>query len=309
MIKSRAPLILAVIGVSITVFAAQVALPGILANHLKALQEAQTLNGTLTVQPLPGSPKTIKFSYSKPNLFKIDNEDGFVLSDGQNIYTYTKSSNKYTVEPMTEGVLDSKAGMSDVWAWAAFFNKDAFKDVVAKAGGSRVIKGNKVTEVMVEWQKPTVGSATLYVDDKSGFARGCSIKNGDNESIVMAESLEIGKEPGDKQMFVWAAPSGATQVETVVATPMAGWAAVQGIFKKSCMPCHSSVSRKAGIDLSSYEAVVGNSEAVVAGEPDRSGVYRTTKGSRPSMPRSGAPLTSAEVQTIYDWIKAGAKKE
>lgn len=308
MSKSRTLLIAAVSCVSVAVFATQVALPSLLAGHLKALQEAQSVSGTLNIQPLPGTPKTIKFTYSKPNLMKVESDEGFTLCDGTSVYTYVKATNKYTVEPVTEAELASKAGMMDVWAWAAFFNKDAFKDTASKVGGKRTLKGNKVTEVTVEWQKPTPGTATLYIDEKTGVATGCNIKMGEAESLILAENVTLGKDPSDKALYAFVAPSGSTKVEALEA-PKAGWAGVQAILKKSCMPCHNAQNRKSGINLSDYDSVVGNSQAVVPGEPEQSGIYRTTSGSRPSMPKQNSPLTKAETQAIYDWIKAGAKQD
>lgn len=308
MLKSRTVLVSAVVGLSVIVLASQVSLPPALAGHLKALQDAQTLSGTVETTPLPGTPRTVKFMFTKPNMLKVESDEGFTVCDGSNIYTYTKAGNKYTVEPYSESALKSKAGVADVWAWSAFFNKDAFKDTVAKAGNKRNLKGKSVTEVMLEWQKPEAGSATVFVDDKTGVATGCSVKFGDKECLVLSQELSVGKEPADKSLFTFAAPSGATKVE-VNEAPKPSWAGVQAIFKKSCMPCHSASNRKSGIDLSSYDGVMGSAGAVSPGQPEQSGVYRTTSGSRPSMPRNASPLTKAETQAIYDWIKAGAKNE
>lgn len=91
-------------------------------------------------------------------------------------------------------------------------------------------------------------------------------------------------------------------------TAKSGYPAVQAILTKNCMPCHSAQSRKSGIDLSTYESITGNSEAVVANMPDQSGIYTTTKSPGAIMPKGRSPLSADDVKIIYDWIKDGAKK-
>lgn len=292
---------------SIAVLASQVALPGLLANHVKSMETAPSLTATLNIQPLPGTARTIKFSYSKPNLMKVETEEGFILSDGKDIYTYTKATNSYTVEPATDATIADKVGGDETWAWASFFNKEAFKNADgAKVGAKRTVKGTKVTEVNVGWQKPLVGQATIYFED-SGAVKGYSIKNGDKENLVMVEELVVGKEAADAGLFAFTAPADSKKVEAMA--PKAGFAGVLAILNKNCMPCHNAQNRKDGIDLSTYESITGNNAAVVAGDPEHSGIYTTTAGPHWSMPKGRAKLGQADTKAIHDWIKDGAKKD
>ena len=293
---------------SIAIWAAQVALPGPLANHVKAMSEAPSLIGTLNVQPLPGTPRTVKFQYSKPNFLRIDSEDGFVLCDGKDIYTYTKSTNSYVVEPGTEtGILTNSTG-DDLWAWASFFNKEPFKGAdSAKLGAKRTVKGTKVTEVNVTWLKPTVGQSTIYFED-SGAVKGFSIRNGDKEQLVLVEELVVGKETISASTFAFVAPVDSKKVEAMVSSG-SGFAGVQAIMNKNCMPCHNAQNRKSGIDLSSYNGIANNPSSVSPGEPEQSGIYKTTSGPRPSMPKDRPKLKEADLKVMYDWIKAGAKED
>lgn len=88
---------------------------------------------------------------------------------------------------------------------------------------------------------------------------------------------------------------------------------VSDILTKSCVGCHNSTKPADGIDLSSYEAVIkGGKEGpiVVAGDPAKSILAMSLKGEGgiKKMPLKGDPLTEAQIKTIEDWIKDGAKK-
>lgn len=306
--KSRVLLFAIAGSISVAVFATQVAMPSILAGHVKALTEANTISGTATVQPLGGSPRTVQFVFSKPNYFRIDTEVGFSVCDGKTITHYTKSLNRFTVESTNETNVYTTSASPELWAWSCFFNKDAYRDVTSKIGSKRSLKGMKVTEVMLDWQKGSPGSATLFVDEKSGYAKGFTFKSGETESIVLSEDIALSAEIADPKKFEFVAPSGAEKVETLKPV-LSGYASVQQILGRSCMPCHNSQNRKSGIDLSSYESMSSNSGALSPGNPEQSGIYRSTSGARPSMPKNQAPLSASELQTIFDWIKAGAKKD
>lgn len=308
MSKSRVAFVsMAVVG-SLAALASQVALPDLLSKHVSNLSEAKSLSGTVTVQPLPGTPREVSFKFSKPNLFKIENEEGFVQSDGSNLYTYVKATNSYTVEPMSAAAMMANPAISDVWVWMPFFDKDACKGLTsAKVGAKRTVKGTKVTEVATAWEKPTGGNATIYFDEK-GDAKGFNLKNGDKEALVLVDTYAASAEAGSAADYAFVAPANSKKVETMEA-PKAGFAAVKAILAKSCMPCHSSQNRKSGVDLSSYEGIMESHGAVVAGEPEQSGIYRTTAGPGASMPKGGPKLTQAQTKVIYDWIKDGAKNE
>ena len=165
----------------------------------------------------------------------------------------------------------------------------------------------KVTEVNVTWSKPNSGESTLYFED-SGAIKGYTIKKGDKETLILAENLTVGKEVLDATMFAFVAPTDSKKVEALE-TAKGGYAAVQAILTRNCMPCHNAQNHKEGIDLSTYDSIMENPSAVMAGEPDRSGIYRTTSGPRASMPKDKARLKDSDTKIIFDWIKDGAKKD
>ncbi|MBL8064278.1 MAG: hypothetical protein JNM34_00315 [Chthonomonadaceae bacterium] len=295
------------VGLFLLVSATQDSLPKLLEGHRKLLLEAQSMSGSVSVQPLPGTLRTVKFKFSKPNLFKIESDDSSVFCDGKDIYSYSKGDNSYTVEPFAEALMKNKVSAMDTWAWRDFFNAEAYRGSTSKLGKERTMKGETVTEVTAAWDKPEVGNATLFFRP-DGYLKGANIRIKDAEAVVLVESIQLEDKPLDSSEFTFAIPSGAKKVE-VNEAPKPTFASVQAILNKSCMPCHNSQNQKDGIDLGSYEAIIGNSRSVVAGEPDHSGIYTTTGGPRPSMPKDRPRLTKAQTQAIFDWIKAGAKND
>jgi mono/diheme cytochrome c family protein len=77
------------------------------------------------------------------------------------------------------------------------------------------------------------------------------------------------------------------------------------ILQSKCAKCHDGSSKKGGVDLSSFDLVMGK-KLVVAGSPEKSKLYTIVTGASPKMPKNGGPLSKAETDLIAAWIKAGA---
>lgn len=75
------------------------------------------------------------------------------------------------------------------------------------------------------------------------------------------------------------------------------------ILQPKCVQCHSSSQSSAGVDLSSYTAVM---RVVVRNSPNSSLLYRVTSSG--SMPPDGPQLSASELQTINQWISNGANQ-
>lgn len=80
------------------------------------------------------------------------------------------------------------------------------------------------------------------------------------------------------------------------------------IFQASCAACHGSLGGWTGTN---YEDALNTGEGgptILPGDPDNSRLVQTLVGTHPDgivMPPSGA-LSDTDVQTIVDWIAAGA---
>jgi hypothetical protein len=84
--------------------------------------------------------------------------------------------------------------------------------------------------------------------------------------------------------------------------------AVLPILKRSCVRCHNSRTRRAGLDLSSLATVKRGGDsgpAVLPGKPDDSPLYKNIATGQ--MPMGGKKLPAKEIQLIREWIRAGAR--
>ncbi len=75
------------------------------------------------------------------------------------------------------------------------------------------------------------------------------------------------------------------------------------IFTANCTGCHASGNATEGIALDTYANVTAG-RAIVTGNADSSRIVREIQSGR--MP-PGGKLSSADIQTIVDWINQGAK--
>jgi len=71
---------------------------------------------------------------------------------------------------------------------------------------------------------------------------------------------------------------------------------VRKLLEQRCVACHQDGRGAAGVGLSSYAGVKAAAKRLVP----------AVSGATPRMPKSGAPLTAAEVALLENWIAAGA---
>src|SRR5262249_27866574 len=88
---------------------------------------------------------------------------------------------------------------------------------------------------------------------------------------------------------------------------------VRPVFAKNCTSCHQGASRSSGLDLTTYRGFKqgGNrGAAFVEGSPDESLTIKFLNGvMNPSMPLADPLLAGRDIETIREWIKAGAKDD
>jgi outer membrane lipoprotein-sorting protein len=278
----------------------QTNLPAPLASHFEKLTAAKALSVTYTGRIVGEAAVPYQLSMAKPNLFKLTTPDGFVLSDGKKLYTFTKKDNSYTEAPLDDATLAAFAQRPEVFAWAGFLSKAPASEITAaKVGAQRTIQGNKVTEVELGL-KGEGRSANLYLDPKVGIARGYTLKTGGKDYLVLASALET---PETKvEEFAFVAPAGAKKTEAATAVT---FAQVNAILSSSCMPCHSAQNRRGQVDLTTYEGVLAS---VTPGDGKGSRLVRSlhAPGMR-RMPKNRPPLTDEQESVIVRWIDAGAK--
>jgi WD40 repeat protein len=88
---------------------------------------------------------------------------------------------------------------------------------------------------------------------------------------------------------------------------------VRPILNRNCTSCHQPAVKSSGLDLTTYVGLQAGGRrgpAFISGSPEESLAVKFITGSvQPSMPLSGPALPSADIDTIRDWIKSGAKDD
>ena len=82
---------------------------------------------------------------------------------------------------------------------------------------------------------------------------------------------------------------------------------VMPIFQNSCNKCHGIETTKKGLDLTTYENLMMgsfNGPVIEAGDADNS--YLVQQIVDGEIPKRGDPLSDKDIQTIIDWVNAGA---
>ena len=85
--------------------------------------------------------------------------------------------------------------------------------------------------------------------------------------------------------------------------------AVAAIFEKRCVECHNADEKKGGLSLQSRADLIAGGDggtSITVGKPAASVLLDMVSGDKPEMPKKGAKLTAAEVESIRTWIAAGA---
>jgi hypothetical protein len=87
---------------------------------------------------------------------------------------------------------------------------------------------------------------------------------------------------------------------------------IRPILAERCHVCHSEANRSGKLSVGSVQALLvggASGPAVNAGRPDESPLLQSISGSKPRMPKVGAPLTAEQTATIRLWIEQGAKDD
>jgi len=104
------------------------------------------------------------------------------------------------------------------------------------------------------------------------------------------------------------ASTNSTSVATEVTTGSVSFANdVMPIFKASCFDCHGVKQIKAGLDLRTYDTILGGSfNHLVVIPEDSEGSLLIQQLVNGKMPKQGAKLTDEQIKIISEWIDEGA---
>jgi outer membrane lipoprotein-sorting protein len=311
----KIPFLIGLTGVVGAVIAAQAgSADSILAKHTKQLQTATTLNAEFTVQVLPGGPSDYKLKLAKPAKFRLETPTEVVVGDGTTVWDYKKADNSYTQLPQTADDVKALLKREALLSWGAFFAKEPFKDTTGiKVGSKHMIKGKTVVDVSLILPGKPEKTATLFIDQDLGVARGVSIATApDKNTIILAKDLAFSSDQAKDSDFEFAVPDGAKKVDPNAKSAGTTFEKVSPIFQNNCIGCHNSGRPRSGLDLSSYAGAIAggrNGKDIVPGDPDNSPIlaYLRANG-KPQMPPSGL-LAESDIALITAWIKDGAKEK
>lgn len=80
------------------------------------------------------------------------------------------------------------------------------------------------------------------------------------------------------------------------------------ILESRCSACHGESRQSAGLNLTSFSSLMAGGQSgaeIVPGDSASSRLVELISSGR--MPKSGLPLSDSQVQTITEWIDAGAQ--
>ena len=80
------------------------------------------------------------------------------------------------------------------------------------------------------------------------------------------------------------------------------------ILERRCQACHQAENSQGDLSLAAYGGLVKGGKsgtAIIPGAPDRSLLVAKISGAKPAMPKSGEPVTPAELELIRQWIAQG----
>ncbi len=290
--------------ITVLAIAYQQVLPKVLSDHAVKLGAAQSLTATVKVTDLAGVTEDLSVTFSKPNMIKIDGPSRLIVSDGKTMTILDKTLNIYLQFPATNEDVMKSIVSENIVGWGWFFEKDSAKLVrSASAGGPRTMRGLATTEasaLLVDGRT----TATLFVENKSGIAKGYSLKNSEKSIIVWADEISVSDKALDAAAFAFVAPAGAKAQDVAVSSADANWGSVSNIFGTKCMPCHSAGRKSGGQDFSKYETVK-SSRAITSGNPGRSRLLQLVRSG--AMPQGRQMLSNVEIMTIENWILGGLK--
>lgn len=282
----------------------QTPLPDLLTVDFAKLGAAKTLDVKYTLI-LNGDPQgKYELQLGKDRMFKLTQPTGFIVSDGQTVYTYTKATNTYTKTPLSDAELVKFEKRPEVLAWAPFFQKHP-EDQIDQAvpGEEHTMSQHRVKDVgyTIKNSKDTV---ILMIDANAGVPRGFQVKSNKGEYRGVATDLDLGDAPAPADVFAFVAPSGATEAAAAASAPTFGQ--VEQLMTDNCLPCHNSANQKAGFDLTAYEGVVA---ACTPGDHANSLIIKALRGNgADQMPKGRAPLSEDNIKLIEQWIDNGAKR-
>jgi len=160
-------------------------------------------------------------------------------------------------------------------------------------------------------------SLASYEAALAGGSAGPGVVPGDPEASVIVQVMEGGGHPAVlsaddlatlREWIAAGAPGPGGPPPTVPGGGSdVGWSdTIAAFFSPTCTVCHGGDLQLGGLSLASYSAALAGGSAgpgVVPGDPEASVIVQVMEGGHP------ATLSSAQLDTLREWIAAGAPEE
>ncbi|HSI71907.1 MAG TPA: hypothetical protein VK934_01920 [Fimbriimonas sp.] len=180
----------------------------------KALNSANSLSSTYTVQVIGSAPDSYSVSLKKPNLARIDTPQTLVVADGKNIVRLDKAAKTYYKEPQSDAALRALFANDELNLFAGFFNAEAYKAASVKSLGTKNRKGQTVEAIQANIDANGKKQVTYFISGDK-LARAAQFDLNDPAQkvtyIVDTKSFEIDGTVADTQ-FAFKAPEDTKEV-------------------------------------------------------------------------------------------------
>src|SRR5579862_6494319 len=214
----RLPALLCAGALLVAALAQQASLPEPLATDLAKLAAAKELKVSYSFLVNSESQGKYQLEMAKDGLFRLNTPSGFVVGDGKNVYSYSKSSNSYSVAPEDDAQLAKFANRPEVFGWGAFLEKSPGAAIESGTPGAvRTVSGAQVQDVDVVLRGGK-GTGTVFVDSDLKVTRGFRLKEGDKLYLAVADSVELPGTASTPDKFAFVAPDGSKKVDAADAS-------------------------------------------------------------------------------------------
>jgi outer membrane lipoprotein-sorting protein len=184
--------------------------------HADAISAAAGLQVRYTVTPVGGAAQEYRIAFSRPGMARIETPKRIVVSDGETVTVYDRSSNSFTKQPYAQEVVFAEFGAPELGVWSAFFDARVV-DMLAstKDLGQRKLRGKQFEAVAVGVDKEGTTTATLYLDSADMMPRivDFTIAKGASKSSMILDVLEISLDPVEAAAYAYTPPAGAKEVD------------------------------------------------------------------------------------------------
>ncbi len=181
-----------------------------------ALNKADSVKVTYTMQTIGGSPDSYTVRLAKPNMAWIDTPTSTTVADGSTITVFSKKENNFYKKQQTPAEFKALFSEESMTLLAPFFNDKNFDGVAGSTTkGVKNRKGAQYKVVEVKVDKNSNDTTVFYLDPADNIAKQAelNVTRGANAitMLIDTKAFEIGGAQ-DAKMFAFKAPSGATEV-------------------------------------------------------------------------------------------------